>query len=831
MPTNDRKVNIYHKRLLSLTAIKDEFLDYLQGAIDDVATGFFAGASGTLDQDRIGLVVGSSNNKFSIDTSLAQRVLAGQHTIDLTKITGAGITTNIIFEATPAALYYVGVFFAEVEVGMEVNPRSGDPEYSSLKQTFGNVDFPSSVVDHATYIRVFLDTITETLHSHAGRSVKVWLVDPVTPDESIAFYTGLVAFDGTHNYVDIPYSGSLGPLGQDTSVEPPSTVTTDYRVFIEGVSWRGGVDLSSVPGCAFLGTIVGGAPPTFNTANQPILQIISLDRAYDGIPGPGAGRFIWVDTGAVSLVTTASGTGDDHNAQLRLYRLGCTDFFQLCYETLTYDPSAIPLAFLELFACPYVDPVETCNVSGDTITFTRPGVDLKNIGTNLSKYTHLVWVAGGNAAGLYTIDALPTTATCTVRGLQTGATPGWAPESGVPVCFLQPRMVMSNSAPDAAGVLANWRGFMTTGRDGAGNAGAMFNFVPSGSGGFLGTVKNNYWNPVTGMGEPCNMVMLDIDVAPGLGGKLWLGLDYGSGKQVACGLDIRPHVYGSGAADRYAFNVRPQADYSGVRGPSTRQAGFHNDLGAEIQRWEPRGRMADVHRFIERWDYNPSGFLPASERWQYNAIGNGATLYFNDPAVYGTGLKGQGDIVHIRTAGSAVGDGCSVNGPPMFIIRATGPIYRRLHFYGRARALGGVDTSIWMALGIAHPASTSVIAFEVNNVGVANPWTIVSRISAYQNYANAQAIDLTGLWSNDLGWKEFYFTVDVSTNSIQFWMTGQGSPSAINIRHTGLQASDWLDKRVCPYIAVGQSNGTNARQFEVDHIEVWDENIQAGPKE
>ena len=51
MPTNDRKVNIYPKRLLGLTAIKDQFLDYLQGAVDDIASGLIAGSSGTLDQD------------------------------------------------------------------------------------------------------------------------------------------------------------------------------------------------------------------------------------------------------------------------------------------------------------------------------------------------------------------------------------------------------------------------------------------------------------------------------------------------------------------------------------------------------------------------------------------------------------------------------------------------------------------------------------------------------------------------------------------------------------------------------------------------------------
>ena len=836
MPTNDRKVLIYHKRLLSLTAIKDEFLDYLQGAIDDIAAGFFAGSSGTLDQDVIGLVNGTLPGTFSIDTTLAQRVLAGQHTIDLTKITGVGITTNIPFGAVPGWLYYVGVFFAEVEVGMEVNPRTGDPEYQSLKQTFGNVDFPSNqagaaVVDHTTYIRLYLDSITEPGHSHVGRSVRVWMVDPVSPDEAIAFYTGVVAFDGAHNYVDLAYSGAMGPLGQDTSDAPPSTVATDYRVFIEGVSWRASIDLSTIPGCAFLGTIVAGSPNVYSTVGQPILQIISLDRAYDGLPGPGAGRFIYADAGAVEVVTPA-GAGDWHNAQLRLNRIGSTDYFQLCLETLTNDPSAIPMALLEIFSAALVQAVEVASVSGDTITFSRVGIDLRNSSTALNKATHVVWIATGAAAGVYTIDSLPTSSTCVVRGMQTGASPGWAPEAGVAVSFLQPRMVMANPSPCAdTSALGNWRGLYVTGRDGAGNGAYFLCLDGCGKSGSLGKIRSNYFNPTTGMAEPTTMVTIDVDAHTGRGGKLSLGADYGGGKQVAFGLDFRPHVVGSGASDLYALNIKPQADYEGTRKPSTRQFGLFNDLGAEIMRWEPKGRMADCHRFVERWDYHAAGWVPARDRWYYDPVANGGTVYFNDPSLYGSGMKGHGDIVHIKTAGTGAYDGLSIQGPGLWVARATGPVHRRLHLYARARLLGGVGTNIQAGVGLFSSPSSSFAVLEINNLATANPWVMRSTISGYTNSAAAGALDLTGLFSNDLGWADFYFTLDTNANIISYWMTGMGSPSGINIRAAGLDPSDWLDCRVQPYLVIGQRDTTSSRQFECDHIEVWDELIVAGPKE
>lgn len=844
MPTNDRKVNIYHKRLLSRTAIKEQFLDYLQGCVDDIADGIYAGSSGTLDQDAVGLLeTPGYPGTFMISTMNANRVLAGGHIVNLDGVQGPGITTRIPFENSTGITYYIGVFFAEVEVGIEINGRTGDPEYPALKQAFGNVDNPSSVVDHTTYIRVYLDTITEVGASHVGRAVRVWMSDPVSPDESIAFYDGVVAYDGSHNYVDIAYSGALGPLGQDTSDEPPSTTATDYKVFIEGISWRRTVDLSAVDGCAFLGTALGDTPPTFDTSGQQLLQIISLDRAYDGIPGPGTGRAIAVDAGAVEMNTTSS-TGDKQYAQLRLNRIASTSNFQVSLEVLMgAGVKSVPIACVQR-----LESVgqQACSINGDTITLTGSPPDLTTL--FLDPSLQLVWLETGSASKLYRFTTV-TASTITCVDLLTGASPGWSSGVGLVMSFLHPRMVFGGAAP-AAGLAGGWSGLSLTAADGAGNASPMLTLSASNNPGSsvpLAVVRNNRILSATPfLQKPQNILELQLDtpMTGSPGGQLIIGKYIGTvdGEDeiyAPLGLRVQPQVGGAGTADRYGFNVHPQPVVTG-RLPSTRQFGLHADGGpsnafpAEVMRWEPRGRFADVHRFVERFDYHPTGFLPASERWYKQVLGGGCNLFFNDPAYGGSGMKGHGDIVHFTTAGAASGDGCVIQGPPMFILRQLAGTMRNIHLYARARLIDSDgDRRIWVGIGVCNDYTQDRAELRIYNDGdTAASWyghTVVG-YSAEQS-AVGEAADVTGSVANDLGWCDFYMSIYPSINAIWFWHTGMSTPQSMSIKSGGLSGTDWQDMRFRPFLAITQYNTVDEKNFEVDHIEVWDELIQAGPKE
>jgi hypothetical protein len=343
MPTNDRAIAIYHKRLLSLTGIKTNWLQFLKDEITEVSAAIFQGQSGVLDQDEIELT-SSANDTFDLDLTNAFRVLVGGgQIINLSLITGTGITSAIPFENTIGVTYSVGIKFAEVEDGVEANPSTGDPEYPNLKQTYGEIDFPDSVVDNTTYIRLIINSITGASEDHSGRTCRVWLVDPVSlvegPAATAAYFEGTVGYSSPNNYVDIPYSGAAGPLGQDTGSAPPSTTNTDYKVFIEGTSWRNKAnkDLSTDSDYAFIGEIAGNGPGAipvaFDISGQIPIFINSLDRAYDGPSGAGSGRQVFVDSEAIEL-RSRTGSGDELGATLRIDRKGGTEVGGVCFQTI-----------------------------------------------------------------------------------------------------------------------------------------------------------------------------------------------------------------------------------------------------------------------------------------------------------------------------------------------------------------------------------------------------------------------------------------------------------------------------------------------------------------
>jgi len=467
MPTADRRLNVYPKRLLSLTGLGAQFIEYLIGQIDEIGATIFSGACGTLDSDSVYLD-SSSNDTFDVDTTDAHKGITGAgKIIDLDLITGTGVKTSVPFENTNAVDYQVGVRHQEVPYSaVEANPLTGLPNYPSYKQTYGEMNNPTSVTDNTTYIRLIINTITESGVDHSGRKVKVWMTSPVSVVSSVAFYEGTSGYTGGNNYVDIPYSGADGPLGQDTGSDPPSTAAGDYVVFIEGVTWRKNVNLLADPtNYWFIGVVTGsGSPSTptgFDISDQKPALLISIDSAYDGILGSGSGRSVVVDSGAIALRPGASGSGDYHNALLRVFRIADTEVSGIGVESIARSHAGASFAGLETWTSgtDLQDEEPVTLASTNTINFTRSGPAPNLTAAGVNKALDLVVLHDdlGALAGLYLIQSVASGTQLLLRELD-GTTPGsWGTSSGT-ASIVRPQLwaagdTFATSAPAGTGDL------------------------------------------------------------------------------------------------------------------------------------------------------------------------------------------------------------------------------------------------------------------------------------------------------------------------------------------------------------------------------------------
>lgn len=395
--TGDRRVNLFTRRLLSKTGLKEQLLDYLSNKDDDLISAMFQGQSGVVDADEITLSA-DGNDMFKLGLTNANRVIVGDGQV-ITIPSGASISEEVQFENSSGKTYYIGVKYAQVDVLAGINPKSGLPEYLAKEDSLGEVDHPTSVTDTpGVKIRLNINAITEANYDHSGRTVRVWLATPVSGSDDIAFWEGTSAFDGTNNYVDITYSGANGPLGQDTSSDPPSTTAADYWVFIEGVTWRRGSDLRTSSAYAFIGTVIGvgaGSPPsTFSTADQRRLFLQTLDAAYDGGSGGGAGRTIWPDAGAVELRRVGNST-DKNVTSLLINDLDSDDD---CDIPMLIVMRGAASGFGILIARPMtgtgLQVAEPAEINGDGahIDLTRGGASLTTGG--VADNMDLVWMDG-----------------------------------------------------------------------------------------------------------------------------------------------------------------------------------------------------------------------------------------------------------------------------------------------------------------------------------------------------------------------------------------------------------------------------------------------------
>jgi len=351
MATGDSRIAIFVDRLLSKTALGDQFFDYLNDKIDQALSALFQGQDGTLSSGQVDLT-STANDTITLDLSAANEgIVEGGQVITLSAV--AFWTDEVPFENATGVDYYVGVPYASTPSEVGLNPRKGNPEYLAYQDTWGMVGNPDSVTDVPNVeISLVVDDLTEAGVTHAGRLARVWLATPQSGEETVAFWEGSVVWDGSNNVLEIPYTNPDGPLGQDTSTLPPSTNAGDYEIHIYGPRISRNTDLRPDNEYWFLGTVTGNGPSStpvvFDTSDQFSVFLITLDAAYDGI-GSGGGRIINVDSGPIESRIYSSGVlnpstekgaewkGNADFVDMRVNSLGRVARTQLFFDDFHYN--------------------------------------------------------------------------------------------------------------------------------------------------------------------------------------------------------------------------------------------------------------------------------------------------------------------------------------------------------------------------------------------------------------------------------------------------------------------------------------------------------------
>lgn len=259
--TGAQFIHLATKKLMGVTSFKEYFFDYIRTAFTDMVAAVF-NKDGTFGD--LALEISESGSLLSID--------------DGTGTDGAGHFMEITATEKDVPWprdgeYSVGLKYAERPVGIQINPRTGRPEYQNWQEAIGERGEPDEVVDMSgTHLRITVDSLGESAVTMAGRTALVWLATPApgATTEGIAIEECIVVFDAGTNYID-----TVGLLGNTTA----DIDTLHYQVLILGPTIRSD-DLEAVAGYWFIGWVDYSGSFVFDGGDQRLI-VKSLSDLVD----------------------------------------------------------------------------------------------------------------------------------------------------------------------------------------------------------------------------------------------------------------------------------------------------------------------------------------------------------------------------------------------------------------------------------------------------------------------------------------------------------------------------------------------------------------------
>ncbi len=279
MSTGAQYVDIKSKRLLGVDDFGTRFLEYMRAKAVETNKGTYdasvvVGGQATLVAD------GADRFRFN-KTNLTDFAADGLGEFLDYDFSQWDWFRYIYFQNTLATAYYVALKHCTVPAGIQINPRTGAPEYIAYEDQVGELDNPDSVVDGGTDITFVVDSVLETSVDCTGRRVWVYMANPAdgATSEAIAIEECVVFYSAGQNQIT-----TTGLLGQTTVL----TSTSYYRVVAKGPTVKRYTDLRGVSGYVFIGIVTGagaGNPPTvFDMADQQMIPYSWVSALVDGLP-------------------------------------------------------------------------------------------------------------------------------------------------------------------------------------------------------------------------------------------------------------------------------------------------------------------------------------------------------------------------------------------------------------------------------------------------------------------------------------------------------------------------------------------------------------------
>lgn len=304
MTTDTVRARLYSKKLLDFATMDTKMLSWMASEFRQLHGDAYA-LDGVLSATPIP-VVASGNNAVNIAAAVAVEAVSGNGR-RIKMLAGDSRLQGVKVPPDAAVVYHIGLEQADVEQGIEINPRTGDPEYLEFKEMVGRVAVPTSVTDNGNgTLTINVNSLCESGKDYSGRTVRVWLksrtdggIGPKSPTEAIAIQNIAITYSAPNNTILVP-----NILGQTAA----STTAADYKVMMNGptVKRAGFEDLAATVGCLFLATatsVAAGNPIAVISTSGQNLIALSLSQIGQASNIQYGGGGAWSD-GTTNPATT-----------------------------------------------------------------------------------------------------------------------------------------------------------------------------------------------------------------------------------------------------------------------------------------------------------------------------------------------------------------------------------------------------------------------------------------------------------------------------------------------------------------------------------------------